>query len=124
MQRAKLALRVIARTVGQAQSEGPPTRGSVLEAYMSDRPLPCSARASASVQRAQKRVQAWDVRPEAPMRQADPEAPRAKVLAAPRSPGAYAPEGGAYVEGSAADHVVADPTQPSTPYHAPTVFVP
>eukprot|EP00969_Alexandrium_andersonii_P311039 13743624-Alexandrium_andersonii.AAC.1 len=62
-------------------------RGTVLESHLADRSAQRSAISSAaSSSRAPKRVQAWDLQPAAPMRRAEPDAPQAKALAAPRSP--------------------------------------
>eukprot|EP00969_Alexandrium_andersonii_P012929 564015-Alexandrium_andersonii.AAC.1 len=54
---ANLALRVVARAAGgRAQSEGPPMRGTVLEASLGNRPAQRSASTSAaSSSRAPKR---------------------------------------------------------------------
>eukprot|EP00969_Alexandrium_andersonii_P088527 3904867-Alexandrium_andersonii.AAC.1 len=63
-------------------------RGTVLESLPADRTVQRSASASAAgSSRSLERVQAWDFQPAAPMRQADPDAPQAKALAAPKSPG-------------------------------------
>eukprot|EP00969_Alexandrium_andersonii_P324704 14347664-Alexandrium_andersonii.AAC.1 len=61
-------------------------RGTVLESHLADQAVQRSVSASASGPRAPERVQAWDFQPAAPVRQAGPDAPQAKSLAAPRSP--------------------------------------